>query len=507
MANNNGATTSTLFVAGASSSSMITPASSANVATSTLTSITNPVELCTIARAEELGIYNGESQAYGTDSNGNTYNDLRTYDSSLDNSQNRTQSFCVDNGDNTSSRICLDQYGSGFKKTLNSIDPTQPYTCQVNDCPTGFTKTATGSCQKPTIDAEIPKVSKCDEKWSDWFIIPNYHLGNNYSNVGNLGSCYVPCGEYQVPGYVIDPVDGQSLDYVTNSNLSQCVPRDQYFYGKYMFGADYCPLAWIHRLNSTSVTVSRNLQNSYNAFNNSNMVTAAFSQYLNNSTSIKQMANSIQKQASTAYENIDPLNSTMQIACNDLNTEDRVQAAYNWCEELSSDEAKYRNRIISECGSNLNIDIKVAMMKQACNRLFCNSESTALNFVPGNQICFTDAPTVIPGIKDVAANIAQNKYIKSNDRPIVDAPNDNIKSLLISNIIYSLIVFMILPIVIYLFILLWNRILFPKVFYYVYMWIRRTFFGEYKEVQELRLQFIKENLAKAKLAKQARFKK
>ena len=51
----------------------------------------NPTEICTIARAQQLGIYVDKGKAYKPDSNGNTYNDLRSYNDDIDNQENRTR--------------------------------------------------------------------------------------------------------------------------------------------------------------------------------------------------------------------------------------------------------------------------------------------------------------------------------------------------------------------------------------------------------------------------------
>jgi len=47
----------------------------------------------------------------------------------------------------------------------------------------------------------------CEEKWSDWFCIPNYHFENRYYNhidekdkySKSIGKCYIPCGDNKIP--------------------------------------------------------------------------------------------------------------------------------------------------------------------------------------------------------------------------------------------------------------------------------------------------------------------
>jgi hypothetical protein len=372
-----------------------------------------PTEICTIARAKQLGIYNGDEVPYKASTNGDTYDDLRTYNDDTDNQQNRTKSLCKDSLDVTkSSRNCIDQYGPGYIRKPGDSDNS--YKCSTYDCPPGFTKQG-GICKKPLADAEIDKRARCDERWYDWFVIPNYHLGNGvYSS--NIGECYAPCPEFQVPSYVVDPVDESSLDMVSSENLSKCVPRESYFYGKYKLGSDYCPITWIHRLNATKEHITKELTDVYTSFNSSNMTTGAFSTYANNPVTIQKTASDIMKQASEYYINIDQPNDTMQTACNKLNTTERVNAAHSWCAELYDNEDEYRERIIRESGDSTHIDRKVSMMKQACNSVFCNDNDTALGYIDGDQICFPTPPDVDP---------ATGEIIEDEDKPDIEPPNTN----------------------------------------------------------------------------------
>ena len=145
--------------------------------------------------------------------------------------------------------------------------PSNPETCITYSCPNStstpldeyFQQTKWGSninnsCMKPLADAEVSKQYRCDERWYDWFTVPNYHLGNGYINPdpSNPGTCYNPCLPGSIPTYQTDPVDGQNLHFISNTeNTGNCISRENYFGGKYASGSDYCPLAWIYILNST----------------------------------------------------------------------------------------------------------------------------------------------------------------------------------------------------------------------------------------------------------------
>jgi hypothetical protein len=380
----------------------------------------NPTEICTIARAQQLGIYVDKGKAYKPDSNGNTYNDLRLYNDDIDNQENRTKAVCKDNQDQTASRNCVDQYGPGYIRSTStsSADSTGTNICVAYDCPPGFIKDG-GVCKKPLADAEVDKRSHCDPRWYDWFVTPNYHLGNGvYSS--NIGECYAPCPEYQIPAYTTDPVDDAYLDYVSTENLKQCIPRDKYFYGKYKIGSDYCPLAWIHRINATNTHISKKLTDAYSSYNSSNLTTGAFSKYINNPATIQSATSNIALQCSSYYENIETPTNVMQNACNNLNTPERVKEAYGWCKELHDNEEEYRTRIIHESGDSTHIDRKIGMMKQACNAVFCNDNDTAMGYIDtGDQICFELPVDIDP---------ASGEIIKEDNQPDLPPPSNSDES-------------------------------------------------------------------------------
>jgi len=454
---------------------------------STDTTISNPIEICTIARAEQLGIYNGYHKSYNNDANGNKFDDLKTYDQVKDTAENRTKNFCTYNVDDTSTRNCIDQYGIGFTKITDS---TNGSICQMNDCPPNFSATPDGKCIKPLIDAEIDKRSKCDERWYDWFIVPNYHLGNGVysSNIGTGGTCYSACKEYQVPAYYTDPVDDTILDYVTIEDLTKCVSRKDYFYGKYSFGSDYCPLAWIHRINSTTNANKIILNRLYDNYNTSNMVTSAFNTYANNPTKIESDAYDIMVKASSEpYDMLDlPLSKEMKNACDNLSNKDRLTDAYNWCLELKNNETEYRDRIIRESGTATDIDSKIGIMKQACNNIFCNEDSIAFQYIKGKSICFEDAPDIIKA--NSAPAPTENVTIQNKNNLL-----KFIKSVV--NIFYWI---FIIPVIILTCYVLYSRLLYPFLFKPVWLLIRRML-GEAKSVQEI-MQSIIDRIRKQKKA-------
>jgi hypothetical protein len=287
-------------------------------------------------------------------------------------------------------------------------------------------------------DAEIDKRSRCDERWYDWFVIPNYHLGNNFSNIGDVGNCYAPCPEFQVPSYVYDPVDGSTLDFVTSQDLTKCVSRNDYFFSKYKIGSDYCPLAWIHRLNATPPTLQRKMNAIYTDFASSNTNTNFVFQNFKNSQNINNISTQISQQCSSYFDNIDtPLTTAMENACIQLNTPDRVQEAYNWCSELYNNEEEYINRINTESGDSTHTDKKITMMKQACNDLFCNpNNEDALDLIVENSVCFPPPPDIDPTTGEI---------ITEDDKPYPQQPGGTNSSQVIVNCIRLIIFLTLVP--------------------------------------------------------------
>ena len=146
------------------------------------------------------------------------------------------------------------------------------------------------------------------------------------------------------------------------------------------------------------------------------MTTGAFIKYANNPNKIQESATHIMRQCNSYYDNIDTPTDTMQTACNQLNTTERVKLAYNWCSELHENEEQYRERIIRETGDSTHVDRKIAMMKQACNSVFCNENDTALGYITEEQICFPPPPDIDPATGDI---------IEEEELPDPEPPNTN----------------------------------------------------------------------------------
>ena len=88
----------------------------------------------------------------------------------------------------------------------------------------------------------------CENKWSDWIIIPNYHFGNNYfKDTGNYSKndvrkCYKPCNNNKLP-------------YVDINGVHKCINKNNADNGVYSKKLDYSPFALINLLGNTKKTL------------------------------------------------------------------------------------------------------------------------------------------------------------------------------------------------------------------------------------------------------------
>lgn len=404
-------------------------------------------EVCTLNRIKQLGI---ETNQDIFDPNvyvkpDSRYQDLRTFNRDKDGKEGRIKTLCKEGLDGAYPH-CIDEHGPGFVRK-----PGDPGKCITYDCPPGFTKES-GLCNKEPMlrDARIDKRARCDERWYDWFTIPNYHLGNKYY-AEKVGTCYAPCPAEHVPNYGTDPVDNMRLGFTAKDEMGKCVHRGDYFLGKYGKGTDYCPLAWIARINATQENVRRTIEQKRSAVAKSyeNRTTNEFN---NAAANVTGEALFVHQTCSSLLTNIDKPDEATSTACKQLQTPERLREAYRACKQLEEEETTIRYD--RDDARDLK---KKAMMKQACNAVFCNEENyEATEFINEEPLCFKDPPKIDPetGLPD------------NNEPQDVPAPTYEPERSFINTSIRMLILFILLPVmlvIIYLFIsrFIWPRILRP----------------------------------------------
>lgn len=328
----------------------------------------SPGEVCTIDQAKnKLGIYDAAN--YFKASAG--YGDVRVYNAARDDPSNQPYDLCIQSASgNDAYANCALEHGVGFTRKAGS-----PGVCATASCPTGFEAEPRGVCRKPLNDFVLSKRARCDERWYDWFMVPNYHLGNNYKAGDKPGECLAPCPAGNVPTYATDPVDGANVDFTSKTDLTKCVSREDYFGGKYAKGSEYCPVAWVTRMAATPKYFSDNaragLQQVIDATGGeANEHAAAVREGLEEKT--KDLA----KKAAGVLELVEPLTQTQAAACAKMNTEDRLREAYAVCEQVRDDETRFARKLEEEMGDDEAAqNQKIAVIKTACTALFCDESN------------------------------------------------------------------------------------------------------------------------------------
>lgn len=355
----------------------------------------SPGEYCTMVRANELGILN--KQDYKTKHNNapfnDLYKDLKTFDTKIDAQDRRNKSICKTTLDGKDAYPhCTELHGPGFVK-LGTSDDNQPFKCEVYDCPPGFTKHGQYCNKEPLFaDAKIDKRSRCDERWYDWFLIPNYHLGNKFYEE-YVGKCYAPCPVKHVPAFASDPTDGSRADFTSDDKMDKCVPRDLYFAGKYAEGTDYCPLAWIMRIYASNPKYAKELiaakrKKIEELYGNTkdpskDRLTQQFRTIARpDGEQITKEAKFLADQLSGYLDNVDPPKGPMQQACGTLNTKENLELAYKVCKDLNDLQTL---EISSDPSKNNKSNI---VLRQACNAVFCNENDDGLDIISKDPICF-----------------------------------------------------------------------------------------------------------------------
>jgi len=353
-----------------------------------------------VETAKVIGIF--DKNAYYA---GRQYANVKTFNPIIDSETARSEELCRQSITGAQATpVCAVVPTAGVGTTAKAGAPGK---CITHGCPTGFEESRDGVCKKPLEDALVSKKSRCDERWTDWFMIPNYHLGNKFYSVGP-GKCYAPCAPGQVPAYARDPVDEAALDFSSTDDVGMCVDRDEYFNGKYTEGSEFCPLAWVHRLGVTARQVEGTLQTAYDAAmtesggtKNTHMVDAERER--------REAAIAIVNAAGEAMEPVEAPGETQTAACRKLATTERLQDAYDICEAIQTNEELFMKKLEDENGdSSLKQEQKTMVLKTACNALFCNEkwDPYTAEIISREPICIKNIKGVDLSAKDKAGDVA-----------------------------------------------------------------------------------------------------
>lgn len=443
----------------------------------------SPGEACSMAVAEQMGVY--DPQHYY---NSPEFAQTRTY-TPLDDVENRTDMLCIQSlGGKEAYPICAAVHGFGYIKKA-------PGLCTTVDCPPGFTKEGL-NCVKPKVNAIVPIRDRCDEQWDDWYKVPNYHLGNRYmfgspskpSNPNSINSffgvtdqtqgggsatetfCFAPCPDYSIPFYNSDPVDDQSMDFTTQPQIDRCISRADFFSGKYAFGSDYCPLAWVYRIGMLPNRVQAKMKAEMAALEAAGTPTE---QLAHMQANIATAARASAVSTSQRFENLGVLDQAMQNACATLNTKERVNDAYRICRMVADEPDTLMQQFYDQLGDDPSVQQnKIAQLQQACDLLFCDPESDALMMTGQDPICFPYAFAVEESIERVQDPGALQDLPPP---PLEPAPNPaGGASGKFIGVARSLITIMLFVVVVVSLVLIWNHIIYPYVACPMHHWWLRV---------------------------------
>jgi hypothetical protein len=437
----------------ASSTSTTTPSSPLLPSTQSpyIPSVT-PGEVCTIDMAKQ---YLGVTNIQDIYSASGSWSNLQIYNPLVDQDKHATSKICQqsDNDPNKVYPYCSVQAGVGYRRMIS--DPSK---CITASCPPGFSNIGGNTCDKTPLLQDYNRniAAYCEEQWYDWFTTPNYHLGNNYSNVlvagdnSNIVRCWKPCPSGQLPEYHVDPVDNATFGDGIN-NLTQCVSKNDYFYGKYAGSDELCPLAVIHAVTLSPAVASSNMHLIYSQLQNSSNGTTndAYDYAVGNIDANAQTIS--QKAASMLPTDVQLPDDRTQRACNSIQTPDRLNYAYAQCSNLNAHPEQAATMF-----QHLQNPTQAAIiMKKACNAVFSNPASTALNIINQPSIYFTGADVTNTSVP----KINQDPYDSSlNVTPIdvsqIQTPSTPKEVIKKPNTLYSalimLMLFIFLPFLLYL---------------------------------------------------------
>lgn len=270
-------------------------------------------------------------------------------------------------------------------------DPSNDQKCVTVTCPDGFKNDPNNPlrCIKPIKTNTSLLSANNHERWYDWFVIPEYHLGNKYSTAKNVN--YAPCPKHTVPFYAVDPVDTPTPD--PNDKLNKCVSKKDYFAGKYESSASFCPLAWVMRSAATKDDYRYIYKAKIDELKAQNLtipemdnLEANINTYIEN-----DIYKPIQAEGYTDFISA-PITEESANACRALNSDTaRLQTAYDICKMLYDKPEKEAIQYLMDKNGEKDNEMTKAKYergKQACNAVFCNDDDGAITAVNGTPLCF-----------------------------------------------------------------------------------------------------------------------
>jgi len=329
----------------------------------------NSLEVCTLTMAKSFKIDDPEVYFKKGYDNLKSHNEIWDQTSKTD----RYESLCrKDPKKEISYPLCTLEHGLGF-----SADPKDPSKCIALECPPGFTSNEKGCIKPNSISAKKPKNEFCEERWYDWFMVPNYHLGNKYIKLEN--QCYQPCNPGFVPSFGTDPVDGYSPGVGIKNLPEMCATKESYMGGKYNTPQNYCPLAVIKRLSNTRDSLINEYKNTINNNIDNGIINDKAQEEID--TTVPQEVTNMINSIHSTLEDVYPMSQNDIVACRTLINDERVGEAYSICKALDENSDYYLTKLREDGISLPTAELKVKLLKKACHSLFCNPNDNPISSV------------------------------------------------------------------------------------------------------------------------------
>ena len=188
------------------------------------------------------------------------------------------------------------------------------------------------------------------------------------------------------------------------------------------------------------------------------VLTDAFTKNQNNSSTY---ATNILNTLPIEINNIETPSSTMQDACNRIETPERLTPAYNMCSNVMNDETAVYNKFANNLSTNMARD-KVTMIKQACNAVFCNLRDPAPSTIGQEPLCFSNIGTFNPSTGEI---------INDDELPMPEAPRPTAQQKFMYGTFKTAIYIVLIPILAYIIYLFLTDALMPYVILPLYYWI------------------------------------
>jgi hypothetical protein len=345
-------------------------------------------EVCSLETAKKLGIRDtSKNNGYYL----NEYSDVKTYNQEKD-TQNNSDIYklceTINTNESKAAPLCVLQSNAGFGFTRQKSAGSIIYdSCVTAECPDGFEVDPKNpnSCIKPKKPKTTLLKNIVEERWYDWFMVPDYHIGNKYARVGDTN--FAPCKKGSIPSYEKDPVDGlqKSFNSSKKDDLSKCVEKAKYFGGKYFRSETHCPLTWVYRAGATN----KDLKMLYTDFindidKNGNKNLDTLKKGIDNII-LKEIYDPVLKYGFQDYVGKSQTEEA-SAACAMLEKghPERKKIAYSICDTIHTlGEEEYIKKLMRDNQeSEPKANQKYKRAAQGCHTLFCKDESTK------KKLCF-----------------------------------------------------------------------------------------------------------------------